>query len=55
MTQAQTKGIVLIQEEITTQSMEVLTGKAMQIKAKGRELADKFHSLETIVEGARTT
>jgi hypothetical protein len=22
----------------------------MQIKAKGRELADKFHSLETIVE-----
>ena len=34
----------MIQEEITTQSLEALTEKATQVQARGRELANKFHS-----------
>jgi hypothetical protein len=42
----------MIQEEITTQALEVLTEKAMQVHARVRELADKFHSLAEVVQGA---
>jgi hypothetical protein len=44
----------LIIEDITTQSVEALTKKSVQIKARGRELVDKFHSLEEVVQGAGT-
>jgi hypothetical protein len=39
MAQAQTESATLIQEEITTQSVEALTGKVTQVKERGRELA----------------
>jgi hypothetical protein len=45
----------MIQEEITVQSVEALTGKSMQVKTRGRELAEKFQILETTVEGACTS
>jgi chromosome segregation ATPase len=51
MEQAQTEGTTLIQEEITMQSVEALTGRVMQVQARGRELADKFHSLAEVVQG----
>jgi hypothetical protein len=54
MAQAQIEGTTLIQEEITTQSMESLTRKSTQVKERGRELVDKFHSLKTTIEGVHT-
>jgi hypothetical protein len=42
----------MIQEEITMQALEALTEKAVQVQTRGRELADKFHSLAEVVEGA---
>jgi hypothetical protein len=44
-----------MQEEITMQTVEVLTNKAMQMREKGKELAEKFLSLDREVQGACTT
>jgi hypothetical protein len=55
MAQAQTECATMIQEEITVQALEALTEKVMQVQERGRELADKFHSLAEVVEGAHTT
>jgi predicted nucleic acid-binding Zn-ribbon protein len=54
MTQAQTKCVALIQEEIITQSMEALTGKVTQVQERGRELTHKFHNLVEAIQGACT-
>jgi hypothetical protein len=54
MAQAHTESATMIHEEITTQSVEALTGKVVQVQARGRELADKFHSLAEVVQGAHT-
>jgi hypothetical protein len=35
--------------------VEALTDKVAQVKEKGKELAEKFHSLEKVVQGAHTT
>jgi hypothetical protein len=48
------EGTTLIQEEITMQSVDELTGRATQLQARGRELADKFHNLVEVVQGVRT-
>jgi hypothetical protein len=42
----------MIQEEITSQSVDALKSKAVQVKARGRKITDKFHSLEEAVQGA---
>jgi hypothetical protein len=55
MEQAQSEGTTLLQEEITTQTIEVLTYKAAQMRTKGKEPTEKFHSLENEVQGARIT
>jgi hypothetical protein len=44
----------MIQEEITVQALEALTEKVVQVQARGRELANKFHSLAEAVEGVCT-
>jgi hypothetical protein len=44
--QEQTEGATLMQEKVTVQSVEALTGKAMQIREKGKELEETFHSLD---------
>jgi hypothetical protein len=55
MAQAQSEGTTLLQEEIITQTFEALTNKAAQMRVKGKELEEKFHSLEKVVHGASTT
>jgi hypothetical protein len=55
MVQAHSESATLLQEQITTQMVEVLTDKVAQVKEKGKELAEKFHSLEKVVQGACTT
>jgi hypothetical protein len=52
MVQTQEECAKMIQEEITTQVLDALTEKAMQAQIQGRELADKFHTLAGVVEGA---
>jgi hypothetical protein len=37
------------------QTIEELTRKATQIREKGKELAEKFHSLDEAVQEAHTT
>jgi hypothetical protein len=54
MAQAHIESATLIHEDITAQSVEALTGKVMQVKMRGRELAEKFQILETTIEGACT-
>jgi hypothetical protein len=54
MVQAQEKCAVMIREEITMQALEALADKTAQVQARGRELADKFHSLAEVVEEACT-
>jgi hypothetical protein len=44
-----------LKEHITTQRVEELTGKVVQVREKGEELEGKFHSLAEVVQGARTT
>jgi hypothetical protein len=34
---------------------EALTDKATHVKEKGKELEEKFHSLEKVVQGVHTT
>jgi hypothetical protein len=55
MAQAHSEGTTLLQEEITTQIVEALTDKVVQVKEKRKELVERFHSLEKVVQGARTT
>jgi hypothetical protein len=55
MTQAHSESATLLQEKITTQIVEALTDKDAQVKEKGKELANKFHSLEKTVQGVHTT
>jgi hypothetical protein len=35
--------------------VKALTDTVTQVKEKGKELAEKFHSLEKVVQGVRTT
>ena len=49
------EGETLLQEEITTHIVEVLIEKAAYMREKGKELAEMFHSLEKVVQGACTT
>jgi hypothetical protein len=55
MAHAHSESTTLLQEHITMQIVEALTDKAAQVKEKGKELAEKFHSLEKVVQGAHTT
>jgi hypothetical protein len=54
MAHTQEENETLLQEEITTQSIEALTNKAAQIRERGKELKDTFHSLAEDFQGART-
>jgi hypothetical protein len=51
MAHAHTESIALLQEQITTQMVKALTNKVVQVKEKGKELVEKFHSLEKDVQG----
>jgi hypothetical protein len=55
MVQSQGECATMIEEEITTQALEVLAEKDVQVKERGRELANKLHSLVEAVKGERTT
>jgi hypothetical protein len=55
MAQNHVKSIESLKEHITTQRVKELTGKVMQVRTKEEELEGKFHSLEEVVEGMRTT
>ena len=55
MAQAHSESATLLHEQITTQIIEALIEEAMQVKEKGKELTEKFHSLENVVQGTRTT
>ena len=52
MAHAQIKCVAMIQEEITTQALEALAEKALQVQERGRELTDKFHNLVEASVGA---
>jgi len=51
--QTQANIATLRQEEITVQTIEALIGKDAQIRERGKELKDKFHSIEKVVQGVR--
>jgi hypothetical protein len=51
MEHAHTEVTTLIQEEITMQSVEALTGRTTQVQEKGREIDDKFRKLIEVVQG----
>jgi hypothetical protein len=55
MAWAHLEGATLVQEEITTQIVDALIDKVLPVKEKGKELAEKFHNLEKVVQRARTT
>jgi hypothetical protein len=42
-------------EDITTQTLKSLEKKDAQVQERGRELADKFHSVVEDFGGARTS
>jgi hypothetical protein len=54
MVQANIECATMIREDITSQELEVLTKKAVQIHERGRELVDKFHSLAEVFEAGHT-
>jgi hypothetical protein len=55
MSQTHSEGLIVLQEEITSQTVEALTEKSTQMREKGKELAEKFHILEKVVQGVCTT
>jgi hypothetical protein len=55
MEKVQTKCATMIQEDITSKELETLIEKVIQVYARGKEHADKFHSLAEDVKGACTT
>jgi hypothetical protein len=46
---AQAERTTLMQEEITTQTVEVPTNNVAQMKEKSKELTEKFHDLDKAV------
>jgi hypothetical protein len=54
MAQTQVECTTMVQEEVTTQNLEALTEKVVQVQTRGRGLEDKFHSLAEAVKGARS-
>jgi hypothetical protein len=55
MVQAHLESATLLQEQITLHMVEALIDKAAQVKEKWKELVEKFHSLEKVVQGMQTT
>jgi hypothetical protein len=55
MAHAQSEGNITTGRDNNMQTVEALTDKAAQMREKGKELAEKFHSLEKVVQGACTT
>ena len=55
MAQNHVESIESLKEHITTQRVEELTGKVVQVRTKEEELEGKFHILEEVVQRARTT
>jgi hypothetical protein len=52
LTHAHIEHATMIHEEITMQLVEAVTGKAVQVQERGRELLDKFHILVEVFQGA---
>jgi hypothetical protein len=55
MVKAQEECTTLIQEKIIVKEVEMLMEKFVQVQTRGRELAEKFHSIAEVVKGVCST